>query len=95
MLADTERVETALRVWTRIRKTEALHRERAARDPRWDEWMSPPERHQLLAMSVFDHLAFLAVVDAETHLIESLGEICDESDVRAALEQHRPKRREP
>jgi hypothetical protein len=96
MRADPRRVDVALRVWRRMRRSgQPHHPVRVARQPGWDDSMDGWERHQLLAMSELDLLAFEVVVEAETSLVESLAEICHEPDVRAALEQHRPRRGGP
>jgi hypothetical protein len=97
MLADPERVDLALRIWRRMRR----HSERPqhpawlARQPDWQDSMDGFERHQLLAMSEVDLLAFDVVVDAETCLVEALVELADEPAMRTLIEQHRPKRGGP
>jgi hypothetical protein len=95
IFADPARVMVALSVWRRLRPTDAPHPHQAARQPGWDQWMSGWERSVLLGMSVPDLWAFLAVVEAETQLIEALAGMADEPDMRALIEQHRPQRGEP
>jgi hypothetical protein len=94
IFADPARVMVALVVWRRLRGTDAPHPHQAARQAGWDQWMTPFERSVLLGMSSVDLWAFLAVVEAETELIEALCRMADEPDMRAALEQHRPQRGE-
>jgi hypothetical protein len=95
IFADAGRVMVALAVWRRLRHTGGLHPHKAARQADWDQWMSGYERSMLLGMSLPDLWAYLAVVEAETQLIEALAWLADEPDMRAALEQHRPQRGDP
>jgi hypothetical protein len=47
---------------------------------------------QLEAMSPPDLWTFLAEMEAETVLIDGLGRLAHEPDVRPLIEQHRPRR---
>jgi hypothetical protein len=95
MLADQERVEAALAVRDRLRRAGAgIDAISAARHDRWDEWMSPVERHELLSLTAPDAWAVAYVAEAEQLLLEALLRICHEPEIAAALEQHRPRRGE-
>jgi hypothetical protein len=94
MLADQERVEAVLALRDRLRRS-GVDPFSAARGYRWDERMSPVERHQLLSLTVLDGWAVTAAAQAESLLLAALARICREPDVAAALERHRPRRGEP
>jgi hypothetical protein len=97
MLADVERVETALRVWRRLRHAgvQHPHPHQAAHRPGWDEWMTEAERAQLLALTLRDLWALNAVLAAESELMEALAVMAYEPETRALIERHRPRRGEP